>query len=153
MRALPYLLRPVARLRRERQRPPALHILHKVHAALPRAAVGPVRPCLRLCEHFPVRAQQHRRHHQAINRVLLIRHFKTCTTDIYLQNECAHVGPTWSLSASRCARFSAVCTTIVSICAISDAEPECCVRARASFCRENQTRESTQPGIASDFRT
>ena len=25
-------------------------------------------------------------------RVQLIRHFKTCTTDIYLQNECAHVG-------------------------------------------------------------
>ena len=25
-------------------------------------------------------------------RVRLIRHFKTCTTDIYLQNECAHVG-------------------------------------------------------------
>ena len=25
-------------------------------------------------------------------RVQLIRHFKTCTTDSYLQNECAHVG-------------------------------------------------------------
>ena len=25
-------------------------------------------------------------------RVQIIRHFKTCKTDIYLQNECAHVG-------------------------------------------------------------
>ena len=25
-------------------------------------------------------------------RVQLIRHFKTCTADIYLHNECAHVG-------------------------------------------------------------
>ena len=25
-------------------------------------------------------------------RVQLIRHFKPCTTDIYLHNECAHVG-------------------------------------------------------------
>ena len=25
-------------------------------------------------------------------RLQLIRHFKTCTTDIYLHNECAHVG-------------------------------------------------------------
>ena len=25
-------------------------------------------------------------------RVQLLRHFKTCTTDIELQNECAHVG-------------------------------------------------------------
>ena len=25
-------------------------------------------------------------------RVQIIRHFKTCMTDIYLQNECAHVG-------------------------------------------------------------
>ena len=25
-------------------------------------------------------------------RVQLIRHLKTCTTDIYIQNECAHVG-------------------------------------------------------------
>ena len=25
-------------------------------------------------------------------RVQLIRHFKTCKTDIYLQNKCAHVG-------------------------------------------------------------
>ena len=25
-------------------------------------------------------------------RVQIIRHLKTCTTDVYLQNECAHVG-------------------------------------------------------------
>ena len=41
-------------------------------------------------------------------RVQIIRHFKTCTTDIYLQNECAHVGLSVHAPVSVCLHTAAL---------------------------------------------
>ena len=56
---------------------------------------GDPRSALELYSHVMVQVSAPRRHPSAAVlrvRVQIIRHVKTCMTDIYLQNECAHVG-------------------------------------------------------------
>ena len=53
--------------------------------------------------------------------VQLIRHFKTCTTDIYLQNECAHVGLSLHAPVVLCSNDNLIrrhryqCTAVVPV--------------------------------------
>ena len=48
-------------------------------------------------------------------RLQLIRHLKTCTTDIYLRNECARVGLSIDAPVSKAAIAIDVCPALVAI--------------------------------------
>ena len=56
---------------------------------------GDPRSALELYSHVMVQVSAPRRHPSAAVlrvRVQIIRHVKSCTADIYIQNDCAHVG-------------------------------------------------------------